>query len=375
MTIATPISSELRAAARRVLIINVTRIGDTVLATPAYRAIAAHFPNARVTCLGHPKRVEVIEHLPCLHKVGGITKNSAATRGWKDVLFGAEYDWAFVWGNDAALVRYALRKARHVVAQRQNDPALDARLFAAVDMPPQNRLHAVAWYLALPSAVGISANGHRLDAVITDAESKWAGERLAADWPERPHPLIGMQVASFATKSYRDWPIGHFIALANRVLEHLPDAGFVLYGSAEDQLRINELRAAIPGKCVSYAGKLTLRQTMAIMSRTDAYLGVDTGPTHLFSALQKPMVVLYHPSLPSALYRPLEHGALYVLDHPKAGPGAGKEIAIGDISVDTVYAALADALAGRLSKLPGLPAPGIDAIATPYPGDPVRAHA
>lgn len=375
MNIHTLISPEDATAAHRVLLINVTRIGDTVLATPAYRAIAAHFPNARLTCLGHPKRVEVIEHLPYLHKTGGITKNSAAPRGWKDVLLGPEYDWAFVWGNDSALVRYALRKARRVVAQRHGDAALDARLFAVVDMPPQNRLHAVVWYLALPAAVGIAPRGYRLDAAITEAETKWAEGRLNADWPARPHPLIGMQVASFATKSYRDWPIGHFIALANRVLEHLPEAGFVLYGAAEDQMRINELRAVIPGKSVSYAGKLTLRQTMAIMSRTDAYVGVDTGPTHLFSALQKPMVVLYHPSLPSALYRPLEHGALQVLDHPSAGPGAGKDLAIGDISVDEVYAALADALAGRVSTRRGLPAPGIDAGAAPYPGDPVRGHA
>jgi heptosyltransferase-3 len=366
------ISPAEAATARRVLIINVTRIGDTVLATPAMRAIAAYFPNASVTCLGHPNRVEVVDNLPYLSKVGGITKNSALRRGWKDALFGAEYDWAFVWGNDAALLRYALRKARHVVAQRQGDSKLDTRLFAAVDAPPQNRFHAVAWYLSLPQAVGIAAKGFRLDIRVTDAEAQWADQRLRADWPNLPHPLIGMQVASFATKSYRDWPIAHFIALARRVAEKLPESGFVLYGSAEDQLRINELRAALPGRTVSYAGKLSLRQTLAIMSRTDAYLGVDTGPTHLFSAFQKPMVVLYHPSLPSALYRPLEHTALHVLDHPLAGPGADRGIAIGDISVDDVYAALADALAGRLSTRPGLPAPGIDIGAVPYPGDPIR---
>ncbi|MBL8523737.1 MAG: hypothetical protein JNN20_08615, partial [Betaproteobacteria bacterium] len=60
------ISREQAAAAKRVLAINVTRIGDTLLATPALRALAAFFPNARITCLGHPKRVEVVEHLPYL---------------------------------------------------------------------------------------------------------------------------------------------------------------------------------------------------------------------------------------------------------------------------------------------------------------------
>ncbi|MBL8511351.1 MAG: hypothetical protein JNM52_06865, partial [Betaproteobacteria bacterium] len=40
------IMPEEAQAARRVLIINVTRIGDTLLTTPAIRAIAAHFPHA-----------------------------------------------------------------------------------------------------------------------------------------------------------------------------------------------------------------------------------------------------------------------------------------------------------------------------------------
>lgn len=366
------ISREDAARAKRVLIINVTRIGDTILATPAVRAIARYFPNATLTCLGHPKRIEVIGQLPYLAKLGGVTKNSAIYRGWKDVLMGAEYDWAFVWGRDPELVRYALRKATRVVAETQRDAALNHRLFAAVETPRQNSLHAVAWYLSLPRAVGISQDGYRLDIALSPAESGWAKVRLQQDWPSAPKPLIGMQVASFATKSYRDWPIAQFTQLASRIVERWPSAGFVLFGSAEDQVRIAQLQAALPGKAISYAGQLSLRQTMAIMSCTEAYIGVDTGPTHLYSALQKPMVVLYHPSLPSALYRPLQHAALYAIDHPAAGPDAGKEIAIGDISVDTVFAAISDALSGTSSSHPGLPAPGIDADASPYPGDAAR---
>lgn len=366
------ISREDAAGAQRVLIINVTRIGDTVLATPAVRAIARHFPNAKLTYLGHPNRVEVVAQLPYLAKVGGVTKNRVAHRGWKDVLLGAEYDWAFVWGRDPALVRYALRKARQVVAETQRDAALNRRLYAAVETPAQNSLHAVAWYLSLPQAVGIAADGYRLDVAILPAESAWAQARLQKDWPSLPSPLIGMQVASFATKSYRDWPITQFIELASRIVARWPSAGFVLFGSADDQPRISQLQAALPGKAVSYAGQLSLRQTMAIMSRTGAYVGVDTGPTHLYGALHKPMVVLYHPSLPSALYKPLQHPALHAIDHPAAGPGADKEIAIGEISVDTVFAAVSDALAGTASIRPGLAAPGIDSGAIPYPGDASR---
>ncbi|MEO8101648.1 MAG: glycosyltransferase family 9 protein [Betaproteobacteria bacterium] len=356
------IGRDQAVAARRVLAINVTRIGDTLLATPALRAIAAFFPNARITCLGYPMRVAVIEHLPYIDKVGAITKRSARWRGWGDVLRGAEYDWAFVWGEDEALVRYALRKARHVVAARQRDDVLNAKLFAAVDLPNRSHVHAVAWTLALPQAVGIPAQGYRLDCVVTADEARIADARLARAGNRHSGngPLIGMQVASFATKSYRDWPIAQFTDLAKRVLAQWPDAQFVLYGSAEEEARIAMLVAQLSGHATSYAG-LPLRETAAVMSRNDLYIGVDTGPTHMFSALQKPMVVLYHPALPSARFRPLQHAALYAIDHPRAGQDADEAIPIGEIGVDTVFAEVLDALAGKPSTRPGMPAAGLEA--------------
>ena len=44
-----------------ILVINVCRIGDTLLATPAIRALARMWPEARITVLGHPKRLDFVE--------------------------------------------------------------------------------------------------------------------------------------------------------------------------------------------------------------------------------------------------------------------------------------------------------------------------
>ena len=353
------------AAAKRILIINVTRIGDTLLATPALRAIARYFPNAGVTCLGHPKRVEVIQHLPYLRKVGSITKRHALFRGWLDVLRGPEYDWAFVWGDDPALIRYALRKAQHVVAARQADAKLNSLLFCAAELPPRPSIHAVAWSLSLPLAVGIVADDYRLDYHIMGEESAAAVARLAAAGigvgSSANAPIIGMQVASFPTKSYRDWPIEHFIDLVRRAIAHWPGARFVLFGAAADKPRTLQLAAQTGGRAINFAGELTLRETVAVMQHTDLYIGVDTGPTHLFSALQKPMVVLYHPSLPSAFFKPLQHSALQAIDHPLAGPNADQTIPIGDITVETVFAAVKELLEQKPPSHPGMLSPGVDA--------------
>jgi heptosyltransferase III len=355
------ISDEAARTAKSVLIINVTRIGDTLLNTPAIRAIAAKFPNAAITCLGHAKRVEVLQHLPYLAHVDKIDKKTALWRGRIGVLTGKSYDWAFVWGDDAALHRYALRVAKHVVAYRQEDDALNAQFFHAAAAPALYSMHGVAMQLQLSRSVGIDTKNFKLDYVVTDIETRTAKQRLAKD-AGGAKPLIGLQVASFPTKAYRDWPIEHFIELAKRIIGEYANAKFIMFGGSDDVARIAPFRDALPDHTVVYAGALTLRETVAVMKEIDLYIGVDTGPTHLYGALKKPMVAMYHSTLPSALYAPLQHPALYVVDHPLAGKvpvGAGGDAGGGtgvmaDIGVDAVWPRVMDALMAKPSRYPAM---------------------
>lgn len=341
------ISDADAASARRILIINVTRIGDTLMTTPAIRAIHDKFPNAAITVLGHAKRVEVLENPPFIAKVGAISKKSAPFRARFAALTGGRYDYAFVWGGDRALQEYALRKAERVVAYRTADATLNQRFFCAADLPPLFSLHGVEMLLSLPRAVGIDTQDLRLNYTVTPAEHAVARARLARDIPSNASPILGFQVASFATKSWRDWPIGHFIELATRILETRPTAHFMLFGSKDDYPTIAQFVAAHPNRSTSYAGKLTLRETVAVMNEIDVYLGVDTGPTHLYGALGRPMVVMYHPSLPSGLYRPLGHEELYAIDQratENSSPSVEAKPSMAELQVQSVLGQIKAAL-------------------------------
>ena len=207
------ISADDAEKAKQILIINVTRIGDTLLNTPAIRAVAKFFPNAAITCLGHAKRVEVLQNIPYIATVGDIDKKSAVLRGRLAAFTGKPYDWAFVWGDDAALHRYALRVSKHVVAYRQKDESLNAKFFHAASAPALYSRHGVAIQLQLPLSVGIAPAGYGLDYVVTATEKQQALLRLSIN-VKNAAPVIGLQVSSFPTKAYRDWPIGHFSGAA-----------------------------------------------------------------------------------------------------------------------------------------------------------------
>lgn len=363
---------------KNILVINVTRIGDTLLTTPVLRSLAKAWPAARLTFLGHRKRIEVLRHLPFIHRLGSISKTIAPFLGYTG---GERYDVALVYGNDAPLIKYALRIADQVIAFRQSSSEINRRLFAIAREDGFEPSHAVTLALTLIRPLRIATDGYYLSYVVTPEEDAWAIKELASRQVVG-RPLIGLQVASFPTKSHRDWPIENFIDLCQRILQERPETHFLIFGGTQEQHRVTRLHASLPSCSTVFAGRLSLRQTGAIMNQVDCYIGVDTGPTHIMATRNKPMVSMYHPTAPSSALGPLEHPCCFVIDHPLAdggcpfpANGASFDTPMADISVgavlDRVRAALCGKCPGPIAN-PDFPMPwlGDQATSTLAPGVP-----
>lgn len=337
-------ATALGGAPSSILVIYVSRIGDTMLITPAVRALARAWPKALVHFIGSAKSAEVFLHLPFVSGVSSLSKKRARFLGW---LGRPRYDLALVYGyeGDGPFVEYALRIARHVIAFRQRDDALNRKLLAAVEKPVSGTCHAVDHFLELVKPLGIAPDGKHLSYCVSAEERRWAQGELAPLRASRRTPLFGLQVASFPTKAYRDWPIENFIEVCRRARARHPDAHFLIFGGGDERPRTLRLHDELRGCSTHYAGRLTLRQTAALMEQIDLYIGVDTGPTHIMGALHRPMVALYHPYSPSTLLAPLEHPCLCAVDHPAAGTGCGPETPMAGITVDQVWSRIQQALA------------------------------
>ena len=329
----------------KVLVIIVARIGDTLLATPILRALKCATPQGRLTVLAHPKRLEALQHLPFIDAQDGITKNTAQTRGW---IGKPAFDVALVYGRDAALVRYALRASKQVIAFKQSDAALNTRL-AAVAAEPAAPLHAVRHRALLLEPLGIALADPRLAWQVTEEEQSWTRDWRGKHVPAGA-PLIGLQIASFPTKAQRDWPVSCFQELIGGIIATQSEARFVLLGDAAAAKKAAPLLAAYPREVALAAGRLTLRQSAALMAGLDLYIGVDTGPTHIAGALGIPMVALYHSAYPGRNLAPLQHPACVVLEHPQTGKSAATTASMADIPVVVVLQAATDVLARGLRR-------------------------
>jgi len=96
----------------------------------------------------------------------------------------------------------------------------------------------------------------------------------------------------------KKWPPEYFAKLAAMFIAD--GLYVVLAGSKEDERQgeiIKEL-ANSPQKMINLAGRTSLRELAALIKGCYFYVSGDTGPLHIASALQKPLLAVYGPTRP-----------------------------------------------------------------------------
>jgi ADP-heptose:LPS heptosyltransferase len=73
----------------------------------------------------------------------------------------------------------------------------------------------------------------------------------------------------------------------------VPQYALVSIGSASESPRSTKLLAGWPGATLNLCGSLTPRQSAALIARSSLFLGHDSGPMHLASAVAAPIIAIF----------------------------------------------------------------------------------
>lgn len=332
---------------KRILCIYVARFGDTLLMSVVLKALAHQYPNAQIDFLGHAKRIQVLENLPFIRHLGAISKKSAQLKGWCAKFMGRKpYDIAFVWGHDAELVDYAKRVSRHVVISSQCNQKRQNVVDAVVDYPAdtlkireEDDKPLTQWLLDIPEkSLGFKATDHTSEYVVTPAERSLAVELLQNATGSQELPtLIGLVVESHPSAPHRDWPLDKFVELTARLHQQYPEAWFVVISGGIAAPKLKKLKEAADGQLAEFGGRLSMRESTAMMSLLNLYIGVDTGPTLFAAALGILAVTMFHCMRAGRLVvNPKRPECMTIIDHPLARIQCSLDTPMGDVPVDAI---------------------------------------
>lgn len=277
---------------KRVLVVRLRSIGDTVLATPSLIALRRFLPNAKIDILLEDWVAPVLDGFDAVDEVLIAGTTTAMRIATARELRRRNYDVAFNMhgGTTATFLTFA-SGANHRVGYSSYRYSFlyDHRLKSSSDFWKREKTHSAEQQLALLGCVGIPVDDRprsRLAVTPNSVRSMAAKlDRLNFD-PNQNYAVIH-PVAAFDSKR---WPLENFAEAACFLNEN----GFrcIAIGSHDDERDLGGLRDLCDFPLLA-TGDLNLPETTALLSKAELFVGNDSGIAHMAAAVNTPSVVIY----------------------------------------------------------------------------------
>lgn len=318
-------------AAERIAVIRaLPGLGDFLCAVPAWRALRAAFPRARIALVGLPTARELVirfgryldDYLP-FPGFPGINDAPLQVHEFPAFLARVQarpFDLVVqMHGNGSTSNAFAMLLAGRTTAgfyvpgNYCPDPA---RFLAYPEDVPEVWRH-----LRLLEFLGIPLQGSALEFPIESAD-----EAELEDLMQRHHLRPGGYVCVHpgASQLERRWPAAQFAAVADGLCR----LGFqvVLTGTAGESALTAAVASQMEQTPVDLAGETSLGAVAALLRGARLLVANDTGVSHLAAAVRAPSLVLFIASDP-ARWAPLDNERHLVRDGRAGGLAAGDVLA------------------------------------------------
>jgi len=129
--------------------------------------------------------------------------------------------------------------------------------------------------------------------------------------------LIGLNIAANLSRQGRRWPVNYWINLALALINNY-NCRIILTGSHDD-IEITESVANSSPDIESFCGKLNIAENAALLSKCSLVISGDTGPLHIATAMNVPVIGLYG-SMPISRTGPYGKSAYSIKSDMKCVP-------------------------------------------------------
>lgn len=280
-----------------ILIINTTAIGDTILSTPAIRAIRHGFPDAGITALTSNAAKTVLLHDPHLDKI---------------IDHPGKVDFFYIFKLPALLKKIRQGKFDLVVILHANDPDAaplaylsgaphrmgwaESKLAFLHTMPVRTRVpgvHIITTRLKNLEQLGIKTHDTKTGFFLSGEEKKQA-EKFIAELGLAGKELIGIH--PFGSKINKWWPSDNVVKFCEMIKKELDRQVLIFGGKKESGVAADIAQGT--KNAISVAGRIDVRGSAALIQRCKAFISTDSGPMHIAQSLGVPLIALFGPDDP-----------------------------------------------------------------------------
>ena len=269
----------------RALFIQLRRIGDILMCTPAIRAFKSAHPECSLDFLTeHPEVLDgnpYIEHVIRVdkkvqyHPLRQIELIKRIRAGRYDLVVDFLANPRSAWYTALSGVKTRLsygyghrRWAYNLIPQRPQGPT-----YAAIDK------------LRLLSPIGIECNDPRLDFCVLDKE------RTNINAIVKDISGLLITISPVSRKEYKRWPLERFAILGDMLTRDLGASIVILAGPGEE--KVADKMASLMSSKPSVPRITRLGELGAIFEKAALHIGNDNGPKHIAVAVGAPTFTIF----------------------------------------------------------------------------------
>ena len=293
----------------KILLIAMSGIGDTLIATPLIHELRANFPDAHIDVLvmwaGARDLLQGNPHLNRVWQKNFIKEGPFRSLPFLLQLRQEGYDISL---NAHTQGRVAYRATACFIGAKlrvghayENTSWLDRVWFMRKMVPEDYSVHCVENNNRLLPLIGARPmlSSHELELFLTPAEHQWADEFIANN-SLAPRQRLGIHVGSGGTKNLalKRWPLENYIDLLKRLTVSHPQPAILLFGGPEEQQAHARIRSEVQNANIFTPETRDMRQAAALMKYCHAFLSVDTALMFVAAAMKVPnQIVIEAPTL------------------------------------------------------------------------------
>jgi len=272
---------------------------------PALRGLRRLFPDAQITLLVKPAVADLFADHPALMRV--LTYD---TKGRHAGLLGK---WALArqlrrQGFDLAVLFQNAFEAAFLTflagVPRRYGYATDGRSLLLSDpvvVPDQRTLvHQVRYYWDLLKPLGLTGDPPAPELIVLPEDEQAMVGRFAQGGLTATDIVVGINPGSTYGSAKR-WLPERFVEVTERLCRAICESpgqqvSVVIFGAKGEERLGQEIAARLSSRSLVLSGATTIRELMAGVKRCSLFLTNDTGPMHIASAFQVPIVAIFGPT-------------------------------------------------------------------------------
>ena len=290
----------------KILLLQLKRIGDLILTTPAIAALRERFPDADVTMVVSS---ECADLLPA---ISGVDRILMARRNLSDLaaflaVAGKKFDYCvdFTRNDRSAFLAFLSNARKRIVSYRVRDQSKSRALLYTDFVNIRMRdLHTIDYNLSLLEPLGIRDLSSSLHLRLPQSAHEKA-DALRRSWNISKSYIV---LHPGSARQEKLWDTGRWAQVIERFgRDNGPELILTSGASKHEQAHIAAIKNQT--KIIDLSGKTDLLTLSALIAGARLLVTVDSAPMHLAAATHTPQVILFGPTNPFH-WRPRESPAL-----------------------------------------------------------------